>query len=57
MGTLRSFTDHTGLVVNGTALGVPNLCECDPTVFSWDDGSLPNGEIVDGEIILDEASI
>lgn len=57
MGTLRSLVDHSGLVVNETALGSASLCQCEPPVFSWDDGALPNGEIVDGVIILDEAGI
>lgn len=52
MGTLRSTFDHTGMVVNGCLLGYP--AEIDEVLY-WDDGKLPNGEILeDGTIVLDE---
>jgi hypothetical protein len=53
MGTLRSTTDHTGLVVNGVILGQP-LETDDPTVFEWDDSAFPNGEcaVVDGALVV-----
>jgi hypothetical protein len=59
MGTLRSATDHTGLVVNGVRLGEPvrDVDDNEQPVgeYRWDDARLPNGEIDDnGEITVDE---
>lgn len=60
MGTLRSQYDHSEMSINGIVLGVPareldaegNVIE--KSVFMWDDGRLPNGEILEsGEIVLD----
>jgi hypothetical protein len=59
MGTLRSTTDHSGMMVNGITLGHPardfdnNDEPCGE--YRWDDSRLPHGVIDDsGEITLDE---
>lgn len=49
MGTLRSLTDHSGLVINGILLGQP--AEQDG-MYVWDDSSLPNGELDENGIII-----
>jgi hypothetical protein len=59
MGTLRSITDHTGLMVNGITLGQParDMDNNDEPIgeYRWDDSRLPNGVIEDdGTITLDE---
>jgi len=59
MGTLRSMSDHTGLIVNGITLGQParDVDEKDNPVgeYRWDDSRLPNGVIEDdGSLTLDE---
>jgi hypothetical protein len=59
MGTLRSMTDHSGMVVNGITLGDParDLDDNDEPVgeYRWDDSRLPDGVISDsGEITVDE---
>jgi hypothetical protein len=59
MGTLRSMTDHSGMVVNGITLGEParDMDDNDEPVgeYRWDDSRLPNGVISDsGEITVDE---
>jgi hypothetical protein len=62
MGTLRSATDHSGLMVNGIALGKP-ACDVDLESkpvgeYQWDDSRLPNGEISsDGTITVDESEL
>lgn len=57
MGTVRSFTDHTGMVVNGITLGDPVELDDDPTTFEWDDHRIPNGDIdAEGNITVDVAS-
>lgn len=61
MGTLRSASDCSGLLVNGITLGdptftdeVPSL-EADPILFAWDDPRIPTGVIEDdGTIRIDE---
>ena len=59
MGTLRSETNHTGLMVNGITLGEPS-CDMDDNdepvgEYRWDDSRLPNGVVEnDGTITLDE---
>jgi hypothetical protein len=59
MGTLRSETDHTGLVVNGITLGDPAR-DVDKDggpagEYRWDDARLPNGTINEnGDMTLDE---
>jgi hypothetical protein len=56
MGTLRSTTDHSGMVVNGVILGDPVDIDGDPETFEWDDSAFPQGEIdADGNITPDEA--
>lgn len=58
MGTLRSFTDHTGMEVNGVLLGQPVEIDGDPNTFEWDDSALPNGTIAaDGTVTVDEPSL
>jgi len=58
MGTLRSTTDHTGLVVNGVILGDPVDIDGDPETFEWDDSAFPQGEIdADGNITIDEEEL
>jgi hypothetical protein len=61
MGTLRSATDHTGLIVNGITLGEPARDTDDDgeplpdSEYRWDDSRLPSGTLNDnGEITLDE---
>jgi hypothetical protein len=61
MGTLRSMTDHTGLIVNKITLGEPARDTDDDgeplpdSEYFWDDSRLPNGVIKDdGTITLDE---
>jgi hypothetical protein len=54
MGTLRSLTDHTGMVVNGIALGSPVELDDDPSTFQWDDNRIPSGTIdADGTITVE----
>ena len=62
MGTLRSTSDHTGLVVNGITLGQPARDTDDngelllDSEYRWDDSHLPNGVIEDdGTITIDES--
>jgi hypothetical protein len=58
MGTLRSTTDHSGLVVNGVILGEPVEIDGNPETYEWDHSAFPNGEIdADGSIILDEEEL
>jgi hypothetical protein len=62
MGTLRSTTDHTGMVVNGITLGQPVQDVDDDGEplgeYGWDDGRLPTGEIDDaGVITVDETEL
>jgi hypothetical protein len=59
MGTLRSMTDHTGLIVHSIVLGQPvrDIDDNDEQVgeYRWDDSRLPNGVVEDdGTITLDE---
>jgi hypothetical protein len=59
MGTLRSTTDHTGMVVNKITLGDPVRdvdADGQPVgEYRWDDSRLPNGVIEDdGSVTLDE---
>jgi hypothetical protein len=59
MGTMRSATNHSGLVVNGITLGeaARDVDDNEQPVgeFRWDDSRLPNGVINEtNEIILDE---
>jgi hypothetical protein len=61
MGTLRSSSDCSGLLVNGITLGEPTFTDVvlsldpDPLLFAWDDPRLPNGVIEDeGTITIDE---
>jgi hypothetical protein len=59
MGTLRSVTDYSGMVVNGITLGQParDMDDNDEPVgeYRWDDSRLPDGVITDsGEITMDE---
>jgi hypothetical protein len=63
MGTLRSTTDHTGMLVHGIALGEPVL-DTDENEkpfggeYCWDDSRLPNGVIEDdGTITPDETDL
>lgn len=59
MGTLRSASDCTGLVINGVTLGEPTFtdemqADANPILFAWDDPRLPSGVIDDdGTIIVD----
>ena len=57
MGTLRSVTDMSGMSVNGVTLGSPAQSDDDPPILSWDDSRLPNGEIVDGVLVVDESPL
>jgi len=61
MGTLRSASDCSSLIVNGIILGDPTFTDeipsqdAKPVLFAWDDSRLPNGVIGDdGSITLDE---
>jgi hypothetical protein len=55
MGTLRSTTNHSGLVVNGVILGEPVEIDGNPETYEWDDSAFPNGEIdADGNVTPDE---
>jgi hypothetical protein len=59
MGTLRSASDCTGIVVNGITLGQPTFTdeinEGAEVLFAWDDSLLPSGLINDdGTITVDE---
>jgi hypothetical protein len=60
MGTLRSASDCSGLVVNGVTLGDPTFTDemhtdADPILFAWDDSRFPSGVIEDdGSVTLDE---
>jgi hypothetical protein len=57
MGTLRSTTDLTGLVVNGCLLGMPVFDEAN-SMFMWDDNAFPTGTIdPSGDVTLDELPI
>lgn len=51
MGIIKSFTDHSGLVVNGVILGNPVEIDEDPLTYEWCDGMFPDGEL-DAEGIL-----
>ena len=54
MGTLRSLTDHTGMVVNGITLGSPVELDDDPSTYEWDDHRIPSGTIdADGTITME----
>ena len=58
MGTLRSTTDHSGMIVNGVILGQPVEVDGNPDTYEWDDSAFPNGEIkADGTIIVDEPEV
>jgi hypothetical protein len=62
MGTLRSATDHSGMVVNGITLGQPAQDMDDDGQpfgeYKWDDSRLPTGEIDDaGVITVDETEL
>jgi hypothetical protein len=55
MGTLRSTTDHSGLVVNGVILGEPVEIDGNPETYEWDDSAFPQGEIdAEGNVTPDE---
>jgi hypothetical protein len=45
MGIIKSFTDHSGLVVNGVILGNPVEVDNDPLTYEWCDGMFPDGEL------------
>lgn len=51
MGIIRSFTNHSGLVINGVILGEPVELDDDPHTFEWCDGMFPDGEL-DAEGVL-----
>jgi hypothetical protein len=54
MGTLRSHTNHTGMIVDGITLGEPVELDDDPATWEWDDHRIPTGEILaDGTIVPD----
>jgi hypothetical protein len=61
MGTLRSASDCSGLVINGVTLGDPTFTnemqpDANPILFAWDDSRLPNGVIEDdGTITFDQS--
>jgi hypothetical protein len=62
MGTLRSMTDHSGMMVNGITLGQPaqDIDDNGEPVgeYRWDDSRLPDGVIDDGgEITMDEVDV
>ena len=44
MGTLRSTTNLSGLVVNGCLLGMPIFDE-ENSMFLWDDDAFPTGTV------------
>lgn len=59
MGTIRSNTDHSGMLVNGITLGDParDVDDNGEPVgdYRWDDSRLPSGVIEgDGTLTLDE---
>lgn len=66
MGMLRSTIYQDGVVVNGVTLGEPVIVNVQGQPyapgddiaslrFGWDDARLPNGEIVGGVVVPDEA--
>jgi hypothetical protein len=62
MGTLRSDSDHSGLMFNGITLGQParDMDDNDEPIgeYRWDDSRLPNGVVEDdGTITLDETEV
>lgn len=57
MGTLRSATDVKGMVVNGVLLGEPVEIDGDPGTFEYDDARLPNGEVIDGEVVVESIEL
>jgi hypothetical protein len=64
MGTLRSMTDHGGMIVNGITLGEAARDTddegmlIDGSEYRWSDTLLPDGEITsDGEIVVDEMEL
>lgn len=64
MGTLRSASYCSGLVINGLTLGEPTFTdeipplEAQPLMFAWDDPRLPSGVIEDdGIVTLDETEV
>jgi hypothetical protein len=59
MGTLRSASDCSGMVINGVLLGEPSFTDANDEekepLFIWDDSRFPQGLIEDsGTITLDE---
>lgn len=61
MGTLRSASDCSDLIINNVTLGEPTFTdvmpplEDGPLMFAWDDPRLPSGVIEDdGAITLDQ---
>lgn len=69
MGTLRSKTNVSGLVVNEVTLGIAPISLVDGTPpqagdsisdlwFIWDDSAFPNGVVnSDGSVTVDEEEI
>jgi hypothetical protein len=49
MGTLRSETDHSGMVVNNVLLGVPVVVD---GWFEWDDSGFPDGVVDSSGVLL-----
>ena len=56
MGTLRSTTDLTGLVVNGCLLGVPVFDETN-SMFMWDDNAFPTGTIDPSGVVIPDGPV
>lgn len=68
MGTLRSKIYQEALVINGITLGSPSVMVYDngtlrpqavgdsaaDLVFVWDDAMIPSGEIVNGQVVVDQ---
>jgi len=60
MGTLRSASNCSGMVVCGIVLGDPTFTDemhanANPILFAWDDSRIPSGVIEDdGTLALDE---
>lgn len=46
MGTIRSFHNVKGMVINGVLLGDPVELDNDPATFEYDHSKFPNGEII-----------
>jgi len=52
MGTIRSVEkDYGYVIINGVTLAEP--AQLEDGTYVWDHHMLPNGEIINGELVLD----